>query len=290
MNNKEKKIFWIASYPKSGNTWLRAIISALFYSPAGVFNFNLLKHIPMFEDRGWFEFIKELNIHDYKKMHDLKVLSNYWLSAQNRIEIDKGSFAFFKTHHSCIKIDENYFANKKNTLGVIYIVRDPRDILVSFINYSKTHKNEDKQVKNILNTTLYKYNNSTNHKVMYGHLFPWDMHIESWLRLEVPIFLIKYEDLVNNLSQSILRLVDFFKKNYNLDLYDSQKIDNLVKTTNFNYMKKLENKYGFKEKLTKNDFFNKGKTGLGKQLISKKNNELLINKFKIQMNRFRYKV
>ena len=55
-------------------------------------------------------------------------------------------------------------------------------------------------------------------------------------------------------------------------------------------MKKLENKYGFKEKLTKNDFFNKGKTGLGKQLISKKNNELLINKFKIQMNRFRYKV
>ena len=69
MSNKEKKIFWIASYPKSGNTWLRAIISALFYSPAGVFNFNLLKHIPMFEDRGWFEFIKELNIHDYKKMH-----------------------------------------------------------------------------------------------------------------------------------------------------------------------------------------------------------------------------
>ena len=88
MSNKEKKIFWIASYPKSGNTWLRAIISALFYSPDGVFNFNLLKHIPMFEDRGWFEFIKELNINDYKKMHDLKVLSNYWLSAQNRIEID----------------------------------------------------------------------------------------------------------------------------------------------------------------------------------------------------------
>ena len=44
-----KKIIWIASYPKSGNTWLRAIISALLYASKGEFNFNLLKLIEQFD-------------------------------------------------------------------------------------------------------------------------------------------------------------------------------------------------------------------------------------------------
>ena len=35
-------IFWIASYPKSGNTWLRTLISSYYYSKDGVFNENLI--------------------------------------------------------------------------------------------------------------------------------------------------------------------------------------------------------------------------------------------------------
>ena len=35
-----KKILWIASYPKSGNTWMRAIISSLFFSNNGKFSFE----------------------------------------------------------------------------------------------------------------------------------------------------------------------------------------------------------------------------------------------------------
>ena len=46
-----KKIIWIASYPKSGNTWIRAIVSTLLYSSNGNFNFNLLKLIEVFEKK-----------------------------------------------------------------------------------------------------------------------------------------------------------------------------------------------------------------------------------------------
>ena len=35
-------ILWIASYPKSGNTWIRALISTYLYSESGDFNFSLL--------------------------------------------------------------------------------------------------------------------------------------------------------------------------------------------------------------------------------------------------------
>ena len=40
-------IIWLASYPKSGNTWLRALISTYYYSQNGVFDDNLLKKIDL---------------------------------------------------------------------------------------------------------------------------------------------------------------------------------------------------------------------------------------------------
>ena len=44
-------IIWLASYPKSGNTWVRSMISALMYSNNGLFNFNLLNHIKQFPSK-----------------------------------------------------------------------------------------------------------------------------------------------------------------------------------------------------------------------------------------------
>ena len=48
-------IFWIASYPKSGNTWLRALISTYFYSKDGTFNDNLLTNIDQFPTKQYFK-------------------------------------------------------------------------------------------------------------------------------------------------------------------------------------------------------------------------------------------
>ena len=48
-------IFWIASYPKSGNTWLRALISSYYYSKDGVFNQDLLKKIDQFPTKKYFK-------------------------------------------------------------------------------------------------------------------------------------------------------------------------------------------------------------------------------------------
>ena len=57
-------IFWISSYPKSGNTLLRAIISSIFFTNDGVFNFELLKKIVNFEDIARLENIQNLHL-DY---------------------------------------------------------------------------------------------------------------------------------------------------------------------------------------------------------------------------------
>ena len=48
-------IFWIASYPKSGNTWLRALVSTYYHTKDGIYNQNLLKNIDQFPTRKYFE-------------------------------------------------------------------------------------------------------------------------------------------------------------------------------------------------------------------------------------------
>ena len=71
-------IVWCASYPKSGNTWVKAIISSLLYSEDGIFNFNMLKKVGQFPIRPQFkDFIK-----DYS---NLKEISPHWIKAQEKI-------------------------------------------------------------------------------------------------------------------------------------------------------------------------------------------------------------
>ena len=63
-------IIWLASYPKSGNTWLRSIISSLVYTEDGLFSFKLLNKIPQFPSQKYFkEFTNDFtNIHEIKKL------------------------------------------------------------------------------------------------------------------------------------------------------------------------------------------------------------------------------
>ena len=45
-------IIWIASYPKSGNTWVRSIIASLLYTNDGIFDLRLLNKIDQFPEKN----------------------------------------------------------------------------------------------------------------------------------------------------------------------------------------------------------------------------------------------
>ena len=75
-------IFWIASYPKSGNTWLRALISAYYYSKEGIFNQSILNNIGQFpEKRHFLDFNYDSgNVTDTTKL---------WIKSQEKINIKR---------------------------------------------------------------------------------------------------------------------------------------------------------------------------------------------------------
>ena len=125
---------WIASYPKSGNTLTRSLLASYFFSHDGIFDFKLLKNINQFPDN--YLFLKHgINVSDEKE-----VIKNY-ITIQNLIN-EKNSIQFLKTHSYLFNIENHPFTNLNNSLGVIYLVRDPRNIIISSANHnSSTHRN-----------------------------------------------------------------------------------------------------------------------------------------------------
>ena len=127
-------ILWIASYPKSGNTWLRALLSSYYFSTDGNFKQSLLSNIEQFPQKKYFNNFT----YNPKIITDT---SRYWIEAQENIN-KNGKLNFFKTHNILGAINNINFTNNKNTIGAIYIIRDPRNIITSLQNHYELSSNE----------------------------------------------------------------------------------------------------------------------------------------------------
>ena len=212
-----KKIFWLASFPKSGNTLVRAILASLFFSKNGKFSFNLLDYIKQLETVKTLDFIKKENPVDYKNLSDLKVLSKYFLKIQDKIifNLNDHDACFLKTHSAFFEYYGNKFTTKEKTLGFIYIVRDPRDVALSLSHHMNVEI--DKAIKFMLNknaaisyTGTEKLDIDIKPPMMMGS---WNLHFNSWSFFKVPKLIIKYEDLILNKKKSYIKSLIFLRKN-----------------------------------------------------------------------------
>ena len=259
-----KHIFWISSYPKSGSTLVRALIASLFFTDDGVFDFKLLKNIPIIEDTYNLEFVKKINTQDYNNIHKLEILSKYWQKMQTKENLKfDGDFMFVKTHHALVKILNNSFTTKENTLGIIYVVRDPRDVVLSMCNHFSFTIEEsiDRLFKKDFGIVWDdQFNLYKNKQRPMTLISSWDNHFMSWNRygFDCPKLIIKFEDLVYKKEETIKKIIDFFI-NFNFKFSNlDRKIENMLTYTDFNHLKKTENTIGFDEAITNKSFFNKG--------------------------------
>jgi len=163
---------WLASYPKSGNTLLRSMIAAYFFSKEGIYNFDLIKNIKQFPNITLFE---RLGI-DVK--NEKEVVKNY-IKVQESFN-KKNSVQFLKTHSYLFNINNHAFTDLSNSLGSIYIVRDPRNVVTSYANH--TNISIEQAADDLINLTqmggdLNKTKGSERTKVFTG---TWNSNFNSW--------------------------------------------------------------------------------------------------------------
>ena len=258
-------IIWIASYPKSGNTWLRSIITSLLYTTDGIFDFKLIKKIKQFPTRNQFqEFTKNFN--------DINEISKFWLLAQDKINLTE-EIKFFKTHNLNCAVNKNSFTNKSHTLGTIYVVRDPRNLVNSIKNHY--NKSNDEEAKNFLiSKKILSRVPKDNEADIATLLGSWSDHYNFWTKRNSNLLLIKYEDLILDTKKELERIIIYLKKFMTVEI-NPEKIKNILNTTSFDHLKNLENKGLFNEnvydsKKNKIRFFNKGPSNDWTKVLDKK--------------------
>ena len=280
-------IFWIASYPKSGNTWLRALLSSYFYSEEGIFNQNLLKNIDQFPEKRHFS---DFN-YDPKIVTDT---SKFWIKAQEKINLNN-KLNFLKTHNILGSINNSNFTNKENSNGAIYIVRDPRNVLTSLQNHYELSK--DEALKFMLNEKKYIHDyQAKNDFSDFQFISSWEKNYQSWINQKIlPVKLIRYEDLTVNTLNVLKEIIEFIQNTLQeKEDFNFLKAQNAVKSTNFENMKNMEKKSGFLESvLSKNDikkipFFHLGPKNDWKSIFDKSYQNKLNSIFENNLKELNY--
>ena len=278
-------IIWVASYPKSGNTWVRSIISSLIYKKDGIFDFPSIKKIDQYPQRRFLEYFTQ----DYNNIHEIK---KHWITSQERINLDT-KIKFFKTHHLNCKIDNYPFTNKECTRATIYIVRDPRNLIDSISNHFSKSIEESK--KFLLTSKILSPGKEIELRGgnVITYLGSWKEHYKFWTKDNENLLIIRYEDLVKNIHHEIDKIVKFLGNFVDFEISDTKK-ENIIKSTSFKALKKIEENGKFTENVfvsgsnEKVKFFNKGPNNNWQNTLPKNIKIELENELKNELTELGY--
>jgi hypothetical protein len=281
-------IIWLASYPKSGNTWIRTFISSIIFSKDGISNFNNIEKIPQYPMRRHFHNL-------VKNFQNIDEIKKNWIISQKKMNHDN-KIKFLKTHHVNCSIGTDSFTNLDHTKGVIYIVRDPRNVVTSIKNHFSLNTYEDAK-KFIFDDHRWlgfiSHKNKIRDNKLPTLISSWSTNYKSWKNMSENFLLIKYEDLLMDPDKEFTKIVKFLNSVLNIE-FNKNKITEAIKTSSFDNLKKLEKLGLFAESVAdtksgeKKDFFYLGPKNDWKKLLDNKISKEIEQKFQNEMEELKY--
>lgn len=249
-----KNIIWLASYPKSGNTWFRVFLTNLLNESDDPANINSLNESSISSSRHIFDDYTGLSSSDlsFEEIDKLRPDVYKMQSAES------DELLFKKVHDKYYFVDDTKaLFPKEISKAAIYLVRNPLDVLVSFAYHSA--QPVESMIKS-MNNKDYAFCNRNDklQNQLRQILGDWSEHVKSWTeQKDIPVKVIRYEDMVLNSFETFSAAVKFLK----ITKSDEQ-IKQAIQKSDFKILSDQENQYGFKEKLIKSKkFFRKGKIG-----------------------------
>lgn len=269
-------IVWIASYPKSGNTWMRSFLSNLVGGTSRAQDINTLGEFCNNESNAKF----------YRPYFDKPVaevdavaIAEIRSKVHQGIAVKKTGTTFLKTHNYMGSYEGYPLHDPRLTAGWIYIVRNPLDVVISMTYHYGV--SADDAIDFLNNEDTATESSDSN---VYSLLSSWATHVASWTNENHPLVCcVRYEDLLDKPLKSFRRVASVF------GIKDNGLIKQAFRKSSFDEMKKQEAKNGFVERIGESSpFFRKGKKDQWREVLTQEQVQRVVDKNRLQMERFKY--
>jgi aryl sulfotransferase len=276
-----KGIVWIASYPKSGNTWFRIFLSNLLRDGSEPADINALERTPIASSRGLFDDLAGIGAADLlpEEIEKLRPMV-YRLAAEEAREQ-----LFMKIHDArTLTADGLPLISEKGVFGAVYIIRNPLDVAVSYAHHNRTDIDTAiarmADETNTLSLSRKKLSDQLPQKVL-----SWSSHVKSWVDgSDLNVCPIRYEDMTSRPFETFGRAARFC----NLP-DDPERIKKAIRFSSFETLKGQENHTRFVETPSSVPcFFRKGKSGSWRESLSQKQVRRIVDDHGETMQRFGY--
>jgi hypothetical protein len=270
-------IIWLASYPKSGNTWLRSFLHNFLRAPDRSYDINKLTDLTAGESMTELYRAEDPLLDEHytdDRVRELRPLVHRAISRRSPDTV------LVKTHNALAEIDGAPLISLDVTAGAIYVVRNPLDVAISFSHHNRT--TVDNIVEFMNTRAAATTSNATN---VYEFYDTWSGHVASWTATPSPtLHVMRYEDMLANPQKSFAGVVKFLGIEA-----PRQRIEKAVRLSSFQVLKEQERRQGFRERPRAMDaFFREGKAGQWKKVLTKEQVAAIVSAHREQMERFGY--
>jgi hypothetical protein len=270
-------LIWLASYPKSGNTWTRAFLHNFIRQGEDTHDINDMTSLTNTDNApGWYKDFIDKPLEQWTP----EDVAQARPKAHKLIHDTSDGYVFLKSHSALVAHAGVPMITMSLTAGAIYIVRNPLDVAISYSHHMDESLDETISIMAHSGRHI-----GTHEKGVFQVMGSWSENVASWTHRPTPtLFVMRYEDMLAHPLDVFGELAGW------LNLPDEAgRLEKAVELSSFDRLKEQEAKAGFKEKpKSAEKFFREGRAGQWKELLSRNQIRRIMADHGEQMARFGY--
>jgi Sulfotransferase domain len=286
VSESNQRLFWIASYPRSGNTWVRMYLYNLAEILHGARirqNINLL-HCFSPSDANRIFYGKYLKWSQQKSIADVMRVRH---SVQQELAREPNEFAdecggktLVKTNWLLGRFFDHSSIDLPLEAGAVYLIRNPLDVAVSLAHHMNKPVDTAIDFMSMSNASVW----GDSAAVLTGS---WSQHVVSWTQPQHKnVCVIRYEDLLHDAE---IWFTTITRQIFVNRAVAAEPIRQAIEWSSFEVLRAQEEMYGFVGAATGTErFFRAGQSGLWKGVLTTQQVDRIVKSQGEQMNLFGY--